>query len=305
MSELANQLKAERLNRGLTIDEVSAKANISISVIEAIEEGEFEKIGAAILIRSFIRAYCAAMGIDPQPIVDAHAAEIKGYDRQDAGIKQYGRWSKSVYGKKRLGIFPVFMMIIALAGTLYGGMWLWEAQMSEMSLPTIKTGIFPQQELPSDLPEAAAGKVDSAGQKATESVAEQPSGPRAPGAAEPLSGGKGGPPAPEANVFTPRPAEVLPVEPSQTAKKHRFEVEASRKTRIKMIIDKKDAQTVVLNPGEKREWAELESVQIELKNAKGLQMKWDGQPIAPTGKAGQTQRLTLPIPEKPQTPKTP
>ncbi|MFP5213476.1 MAG: helix-turn-helix domain-containing protein, partial [Acidobacteriota bacterium] len=60
MKELSELLRSERQRRNLTIGDVSARTCLSPGVLEALEAGEYERIGAPILIRGFVRAYCSA-----------------------------------------------------------------------------------------------------------------------------------------------------------------------------------------------------------------------------------------------------
>ena len=62
MQELAEFLKSERLTQGLTLPEMSERLRVSVSMLQALEEGNFERIGTALLIRSFIRSLLPVPG---------------------------------------------------------------------------------------------------------------------------------------------------------------------------------------------------------------------------------------------------
>jgi cytoskeletal protein RodZ len=64
MQELAEQLKIERLKKGLTLKAVSEKAGISISVLQALENGRLDHVGTPFVVQSHLTAYAAALGID-------------------------------------------------------------------------------------------------------------------------------------------------------------------------------------------------------------------------------------------------
>lgn len=53
MQELAELLKSERLKQGLTLPVLSERLRVSINMLEAMEKGNFERIGTPLLIRSF------------------------------------------------------------------------------------------------------------------------------------------------------------------------------------------------------------------------------------------------------------
>ncbi|MGV8073303.1 MAG: helix-turn-helix domain-containing protein [Syntrophobacteraceae bacterium] len=313
MSELAEHLKSERLKRGLTTAEVSKKACISIDMTESVEEGRYEQIGTSLLIRSFLRAYCSALGIDPEPILEEHDAEIRGFDKQESGIKNYGVWSKSVYGKRRFPIFPVLILIVVIAGVAYAGFRFFKAKSSDFNLSTVQIDVYPQQELPSDLPKDTVTPAETVSKNEAQAVSQQ--APPAESAAEaghqferqeiPLptadkEGQSSVSPAPQAILQEEKPPEL-----SQESRIHKVEMEAVQKIWIRLVIDKKSTPSIILKKGEKREWAVEEKMQVELGDATGVNIKLDGQPIGPFGKPGQYARFTLPISKKPQKSITP
>ena len=61
MKELAEFLKTERLNRNMTLEEVSRLSGISTAMLTFLEACDFEQFGAPLLIRNTIRAYCKAL----------------------------------------------------------------------------------------------------------------------------------------------------------------------------------------------------------------------------------------------------
>jgi len=114
MQELTEYLKSERLKQGLTLKEMSEKLRVSVGMLQALEEGNYQKIGTALLIRSFIRAYCNLVGIDSQPLLDRYASEINAFDKQDDGIQRYGTWSKGLGKKSRFGVIAITFLCVAV-----------------------------------------------------------------------------------------------------------------------------------------------------------------------------------------------
>ena len=87
MKELAEFLKTERLNRNMTLEEVSRQSGISTAMLTFLESCDFERFGASLLIRNIIRAYCKALPIESEPLIAKFSSEIAKYSSQDLGIK--------------------------------------------------------------------------------------------------------------------------------------------------------------------------------------------------------------------------
>jgi cytoskeletal protein RodZ len=62
-------LKAERLNRGLSLEEVAAATSISVRSLRALEENDREKLPAKAFIRGFIIIYARYLGLNPDEIL--------------------------------------------------------------------------------------------------------------------------------------------------------------------------------------------------------------------------------------------
>jgi cytoskeleton protein RodZ len=285
MQEIAEYLKSERLKQGLTLKEMSEKLRVSVSMLQALEDGNYQRIGTALLIRSFIRSYCNLLGIDSQPLLDKYASEIVAYDEQDEGIQRYGKWSKGLGKKSRFGVIAIVLFCIAVLGMVYGGTSFWKSKMNSGSSRSLTTSGYPQEDLPSDLsdkaregssPELARGVPPAAGPKSKEGSAPRPSAMGA-GSADIL----------------PEAAEK-PVAAGQSAERHQFSVEANQKTWIQVTVDDKNTQNAMLESGDKREWQAEKTMKITVGNAGGVQMKWDDRPIDVPAKPGSVIRFSLP-----------
>lgn len=308
MNEIAEYLKSERLRQGRTIPEVSEETRVSVKMLEALEEGRYEQIGTELLIKSFIRAYAASLGVDVSSFLEKHAREIASCDQQQEAIKRFGRWSKNIYRKRKIGIFAVILIGIALFGVAYGVVWVWKMKEYHSASQSAKTSGYPQQDLPADLPEKSP---ESARTQVSQEAGQGKVMLPAPSSSPPLRGGEGSnPPASAAkpNEFPSgrsqgagvAPADVL-TESSASAgrafpetKNHRFSVEADQKTWVQVTMDDKTTQNALLQPGEKREWDAEQGMRIVVGNAGGVRMKWNGKPVDVPAKSGSVIRFSLP-----------
>lgn len=66
---IGHQLKAARMARNMSIEDVSRQLRISVQQIEAIEREDFDKLPGRTFLRGFIRNYTNLMHLDPGPIL--------------------------------------------------------------------------------------------------------------------------------------------------------------------------------------------------------------------------------------------
>jgi cytoskeletal protein RodZ len=65
MSNFGEDLRKERISRGIALDEISAVTKISPRYLEALEQGKFSLLPGGILNKGIVRGYATAIGLDP------------------------------------------------------------------------------------------------------------------------------------------------------------------------------------------------------------------------------------------------
>jgi hypothetical protein len=63
---LGEFLRRERELRQISLDDVAERTKISRRYLEAIEEGQYDRLPGEIFVRGFIRSYAQSVGLDPQ-----------------------------------------------------------------------------------------------------------------------------------------------------------------------------------------------------------------------------------------------
>lgn len=67
----AGQLLARaRAQHGLSVDEAALRLHVPAHVIAAIEQGQWQKLGAPVFIRGQLRSYARLLAVDPAPLLD-------------------------------------------------------------------------------------------------------------------------------------------------------------------------------------------------------------------------------------------
>ena len=304
MHELAEHLRAERQKQGLTVDSISEKTRISGSMINALEAGDFNRIGIPLIIRGFIRSYCEALGLESAPLVEKYEQHIGSYDRQGTGFRKYAEWSRSIRRKSRSKVLVIIVLALLAIGTLIGGawfsVWLKHQQSSEKT-----SGGFPSQELPSDLIKQQGGalaSVDGSGGSGAPARRQTspPEGGREAGAMSEFSGLDGSQQVElgrRASAKPPSPSEVLPADSDeasvQASRVHVLSLEAIRQAKVKVRIDDRQTESMTLRPGDRKDLDVMHVVELELRDAKALRIKWDGETVDGGG-----TRIRLPLTAK-------
>lgn len=69
-------LAAARKIQNLSVADAARQLKLSVSQVEALEAGEFEKLPGPVFVRGFLRNYSRLLGLDPEEILRAVAAEL-------------------------------------------------------------------------------------------------------------------------------------------------------------------------------------------------------------------------------------
>lgn len=74
---LGSRLRAERTDRGLSLEQVSASTKISVALLEGLERDDLSRWPPGFYRRSFFRAYLSALGLEPEPFAGELAQLVR------------------------------------------------------------------------------------------------------------------------------------------------------------------------------------------------------------------------------------
>jgi cytoskeleton protein RodZ len=321
MKELAEFLKAERLNRNLSLEAVSGRSGISVGMLASFETCDFGRFDSSLLLCNIIRAYCEALGIEAEPLLMKFSSEIDRFNIQEAGIIKYGNQMKALRRRRRMISLPLLALLLSSAGIFYGGMWISEKR-ARLFAPPAADRILSQEELPAELQERLApgqsARTDKTGadlrhadevmrtaenhiresEMAAQKARESGSAVRQSVDGDRFSKNDSVDTDVGAHLDLSNSTEAVaddgPVQGIETARPNKFVVEADDKVWIQVRIDDKETQSEILHPGDRREWDAARILQVVIGNAGGIRMRWNGQQIDAPRDQGRVLRFRLP-----------
>lgn len=270
---IGEQLKAARIERELSIDDVAEQTRIRSSYIVALENDNHEAFPADFYALSFLRQYSDALGLASEDLVNSLRQELVGREStpeestlHHAGASSHGLWEAAAGKIRRWAVEFVHNrsnMVVASCLLFVGGVGWWYVGQSEF------VAIIAQ----ADAESAEAGS-------ATEPDAEI----AAPPALEPARG------LTPTTKVSAAPAEAVQ---SSSAGTLGVELRASGEVWVRMMVDGGSPQQALLQAGNRRTLQAQERVQFTAGNAGAITLVVDGQVQGAIGALGQVRHIQV------------
>ncbi|HDQ04925.1 MAG TPA: helix-turn-helix domain-containing protein [Deltaproteobacteria bacterium] len=270
-------LQETRESLGLSIKDVFAQTRVSTQYLEAIENGDFHVLPEPIYAKNFIRTYARALGIDEKIILADYEDYLNSLnileDVPPEDIPPQARFTEAISRHRTLlGIVSAVIVAFLI---------VWLVSMQYRPVP----GITDRSSLEKSIAVAsgeAGGSLDRQGREDTLSIAQ--------------TDGK----EIEAAAGTAYPAkEISPVsvgaqnQEVAESEKSVLVIKATEETWLKIRIDKNPPFQVLLRPGQRVEYRAA-SFDMDIGNASGVVMQYNGRNIENLGGSGEVIRLRLP-----------
>jgi cytoskeleton protein RodZ len=168
-------LRAARQARGLKLEALAAETKISARLLDALEQDEYHKISGPIYVRSFLRTYAKALGVDPHELVGLYEQQVGrgGASAADEEVWQEERVAVRVvgipYGRILLRYVLPIMLVLLVAAV---GFWLSRRSepAAQRSAPASSSLLQPEAADSGARVEPAAAVTDSASTAPAEST---------------------------------------------------------------------------------------------------------------------------------------
>ena len=113
MGSVLADLKSEREKRKISLAQIAAETNISLYHLENLEEGRFGFLPGGMYNRAFLRAYCEALDLNAQDILDRFEAEVAASQEKSSRPGRHVNHRKSA----RLSPIMIWSLMLLLSAT--------------------------------------------------------------------------------------------------------------------------------------------------------------------------------------------
>ena len=236
--DVAAELYAARLRRGVDLRDVSLDLRIHADHLLAIEEGRFSDLPGPAYVIGFLRSYAAYLDLDANDLVRRFKAETTEFDaRLDLN-------SLEPYDEGGVPTGALIALALVLAAGAYGG-WYYVANLDNVAIERVPQ--VPERMIAAVTPEAVVSEPP-----APEAVVVEPAAPEPVAEAEPAPVESTTEPAqpvePAGETTAPEPAVVLSEEPFEAILATAIEQIPAQETAPEPIIEAEPEPLVEAEP---------------------------------------------------------
>ena len=272
--EKVASLKAAREARGLSLNDVFNATRVSRITLEALENDDFDRLPPPVYTRNFIRKYAQAVGVDEKPLLDRYEKHREGLTPSCEQTEIQKPWPED--GRRYRFLFGTLAAVI-VAGVLVYAVFLYDQNHTS---PVMIGESTPQAQ---DIPAPSAEKP---------LPAEPNPHPEPLPAVPPTPAMTKTTPAPAVSTAAPPTAAPLAAAPS--GKTLHLIIEAQELTWIRITEDRNPSSQFLLKPGDRIERMASDAFLLDIGNAGGITLIFQGKPIGSPGKRGQVIHMRLP-----------
>jgi cytoskeleton protein RodZ len=256
--ETVLDLKAVRETRGLSLKAIFETTRVGLVNLTAVENSDFDRLPPPVYARNFIRKYARAVGIDEKPILDRYEKHLESLKPPQEETEVRKPWPET--GRRYRFLFMSLAAVIA-AGILVSAIFLYD-QGGKPPLPApVLESPSPAQVIP--VPAQTAAVPNAPAQITASKTAPAPAG-----------------------------KSILP--PAAAGKMYHLVIEARELTWIRITEDRNPAYQALLKPGDKIKRMASDYFQLDIGNAGGIDLTFQGKPLGSIGKQGQIIHMRLP-----------
>ena len=286
IKETGTDLRAAREEKGLTLQEISQLTKIGVSILDAIEKREFSQLLEPVYSRAFIKTYAKALSIDSEEILSSYnnyIAELETLEEKKEIAKKTVS-PGSIY--KKFTWAAIVLVIISIAFFIYYSKHNEPLEIAKA--PSVEKLIKVPQSEPT-----VAASIETETKETNTQATNEPVNTQAVDEDKTA--------ASEANISEPEiqttnnePEITQKVEIATDNKKYTLEIKASELSWLRIIEDDNLPYEILLKPGEKITRKAREKFVIDIGNAGGVDIEFQGKCLGLLGEHGKVIHLVLP-----------
>jgi len=261
-------LRAARLKKQVTLEQVSQDTHVSLRHLQSLEEGRYRDLPGAMYNRAFLRSYCAYLGLESENFLERYERESAP---QSEKVIKTKRRSPQVFSEPfRMPPLLIWslMLLASVVGLYFSRSWIAAAFSPYLSRP-------PASRLGAPEPSHPPGAIKAGGATAAEASAVT---------TPPLQPATQPPPA-------ATPSQAPTAESKQGLIHLQFQV--VQPCWISVFSDGDQIPSKILQPGDDPSYDAEKHFEIVLGNAGGVNLRINGKPAKPLGKPGEVLKLLI------------
>lgn len=286
-------LKTVRENSGLTLKELFERTRVSVVNLEAIENSNFHLLPVPICTRNFIKTYADALGVDSKPVLQRYENYLQALQmkKKEQTTEQLPHAPLvTVLGRHKAYLWILCIIIVFVAVAFFVSIYNKPVPEAPQKTEVPKEAVIPDtnvqnlaqpDKFPISINLPIPEKLSTANQAGDEK--KQP-------AQKITEAQTGSTPAP---AVTPKNNKTKVETLIHGEKQFVLIVHATEKTWIRIQVDDKEPFQVLLDAGEKISH-KAARFNMDIGNAGGVKIQFDGKTIENLGKSGQVTHLRLP-----------
>ena len=270
-------LKNIRQSKGLTLDDIARRTKIRTGFIEAIEEGNYHLLPEKYYAETFIKVYADTLGVDSAPFLAQYRQHLgqTGATTQ----KEPKHEIKSESGK------PVARPVLTNRHYRLAG---WAILLAVVTAIIVFI-LYPREtvvEVPAPPLSAVKPPDVSEQEKPATEVPSKSEAVEKPGSAQEQT---------EVKEQTQSQKETKPTAVGEEPKKkYTLGIDVLELTWLRIKEDKQTPREYLLQPGETLNLQAADRFEIDIGNAGGVQLNFQGKSLGAPGKRGEVVHLVLP-----------
>lgn len=275
---LGDYLRERRLEKGLSLEDVSSRTKIQPHYLQALDEGLYDRLPAEIYLKGFLISYAEVLDVPSAKLLELYRSDCpdkKPIDlRPPEPIKTYGMGDHANRNGLRLGI--LFLLIVLIVA----GLWWFSADDSSEVVETVREeqpAEVKMEKAPVESPAPAAEPV------ADEPVIDKPvkdtETPQEPAEVEELPPVKEEPVSPQDVDIPEKEVKIEEKTKPQPVKQSEavivlpavVELKAVGTVAVEVEIDGRPLQSYSLQPGSLMRWRVKETIDLKIAPPQGAE----------------------------------
>ena len=120
------RLQAARIKQGLSVEDVATRMHLSPSILEALEENNFDEITAPIFVKGYLRAYARIVSLSEDEMIEQY---VDFYSEEDPPINSTSNMAPELSPADSRIKWTTYFVILVLAVLLAA--WWWNKQQNQ------------------------------------------------------------------------------------------------------------------------------------------------------------------------------